>query len=159
MLNLVDNFVSKSTLYPPIQIFGEQEVTKKSKKAEERCVEICEELFRYNKKTPKDIRYLAELVVAHRDLEVALKMSEDFNVKEEYLVKVLVAFIKSANAAITQMALVYKKDQVLWSYYQDIQVSQKDIKDSLIRYVLDIFSSEYGVSVVKSMKEELARKS
>lgn len=159
MLNLVDNFVSKSTLYPPIQIFGEQEVTKKSKKAEERCVEICEELFRYNKKTPKDIRYLAELVVAHRDLEVALKMSEDFNVKEEYLVKVLVAFIKSANAAITQMALVYKKDQVLWSYYQDIQVSQKDIKDSLIRYVLDTFSSEYGVSVVKSMKEELARKS
>lgn len=159
MLNLLNDFVSKSCLYPPIQIFGEQEVTKKSKKAEERCVEICEELFRYNKKTPKDVRYLAELVVAHRDLEVALKMSEDFNIKQEYLVKVLVAFMQSASAAITQMNLVYKKDQALWTYYQGIQVSQKDIKDALIKYLFYTFSPEYGLSVVKSFKEELARKS
>lgn len=158
MLNLVNNFVSNSCLYPPIQIFGEKEVTKKSKKAEERCVEICEELFRYNKKTPKDVRYLSELVAAYRDLEVALKMSEDFNVKEEYLVKVLVAFMQSAAAAITQMNLVYKKDQALWTYYQGIQMSQKDIKDCLIKYLLDTFSPEYGVSVVKSFKEELVRK-
>lgn len=159
MLNLVNDFVNKSRLYPPIQIFGEQEVTKKSKKAEERCVEICEELFRYNKKTPKDVRYLAEMSSAYRDLEVALKMSENFNVKEEYLVKVLVAFMQSAAAAIAQMNMVYKKEQALWTYYQGIQVSQKDIKDSLIKYLLDTFSTEYGVSVVKSFKEELARKS
>lgn len=154
----VNTFVNNCRLYPPIQIFGEKEVTKKSKKAEERCVEICEELFRYNKKTPKDIRYIAEMTSAYRDLEVALKMSEKYKVKEEYLVKVLVTFMQSASAVITQMNLVYKKDQVLWTYYQGIQVPQKDIKDTLIRYVLDIFSSEYGLSVVQSFKEELARK-
>ena len=151
----VDSFIKSCLAYPPIQIFGEKEVTKKSKKAEERIVEICEELFRYNKKTPKDIRYLSEMSAAYRDVQVAIKMSLSYDIKEEYMAKVLAEFVSAITLAIHQMNSVYKKDPVLWNYYQGFAVHQKVIRESVVKYIIDV----HGQSLLDSFKAELARKS
>ncbi|AWD90517.1 hypothetical protein KNT87_gp078 [Erwinia phage Cronus] len=155
MLNGTDVFVRKCMQYPPQQIFGGVATT--ITKIEKRTIDICEELYRYNKLSEKDVRYLAEMNSAYRELEVAIKMNAVFasQVKSEYMLKVLVAFMKSADEAITRMNRVFKQEQGLWNYYQQFAVTPKVIRESLVEYAL----ANYGVELVKTFKEELARKS
>lgn len=150
----IKSFLKDCLAYPPQQIFAGKEVTAKSKKAEARIVDICEELFRYNKKTEKDIRYLAEFSTAFRDFEVAVKMREKFPVKQEYMAKVMANLAKTADAAINQMNVVYKKDQALWLYYQGFQVKPGALKNSIVQYAIDHFG-EGSAKLIILYKEEM----
>lgn len=126
-MNTIAEFVKNTTKYPVSELFGSIDAPdSKQKKAEKRCTEICEELYRF------DCTVLSDVRAAYRELTVVLSISDDkFKIKQVRLEEMTGVLAYYIDKAVSKLDSMYKKDQLLMQYYKPFQVKSKVLKDEL----------------------------
>lgn len=138
---MISTLVMNYKKYPPSEIEGV------SQKIERRITEICDRtLYRFTSTT------LADSTAAYVEYKQLIKyLSLGWQVKHEYIAKVIAKLSFTLKETIKQLDEMYKHDQVLKSYYIKWAVPFKQIEPKLIEFLI------YNSVDLKLYSEELKR--
>lgn len=118
-LEKINNFCCKTAIYPPVALFGAiNNPTQQEKKAEQRIINVCEDLYKIDNQTLNNLRVCYQ--------QAALCELFNKNLKDSYLIKscaTLAATLKFSHKALENM---HKKDPILTKYFSDIKLEKED---------------------------------
>ena len=128
-LEKIRKFVLSTSLYPPVVIFGGiKNPTAQEKKAEQRVINICEDLYRIDNQT------LTTLRISLQEINIYELFKK--NLKDEYLIKTcatLSAHLYNTNLLFSAMC---KKDPILQKYFSGFKLDKTDL-DNIWKYVVE----------------------
>ena len=115
----INKFCKEISLYPPITLFGNtQNPTAQEKKAEQRVISICEDMYKL------DSQFIRELRTAYD----AAALCELFivNLKDTYLIKSCAQLTAHIKFVHTKLEAMHKKDPILMDYFSKIKLQKDD---------------------------------
>lgn len=154
-LTMQQSFISNIAAYPPIQIFGGLvNPSPKQKKAEKRITELCEDLYAFNNPVLSDCK------TAFFNLKITDNLIKSGTpVKDEYISEVVGTCLFYYMKVIPLLDELFKKDQLLTSYYKPWKVKYKDISKEALDYLFEYVSDKEKaktiyLDTIKSLQEK-----
>lgn len=141
----LENFYTKIALYPPVVLFGHiQNPSSQEKKAEQRIVNICEDLYRIDNQTLSIFRSVAN--------EANMCALFQKNLKDEYLIKSCAKFVVYLKHVHKQLEAMHKRDPILVKYFSEFKLNKQDF-DLVWKYVVDNLKYTDIQTASKTFKE------
>lgn len=123
-------WVESTKIYPPSEMFYQAD--SKQAKAEKRCIQICEDLYRFNVPVLSDMRAAFNVVWSayNRDIQ---------QMKMKYVQEICGKLAFHVDNAIQALDTMHKKDQLLQAYYKPWAMKSKDLKDEIKSVLINAF--------------------
>ena len=153
LLSKFKDFCLKTQQYPPVVLFGHiRNPTNQEKKAEQRIVNICEELYKI------DSQVLAGLRASFAGVSLCELFKE--NLKDKYLIESSAKFLAYLKFAHKALETMHKKDPILVKYFYEFKLNKEDFdliwkytSDNLKETTIEDAAKEFKSACIQTEKE------
>ena len=129
MIPEIKEFCNKTSVYPPVILFGGiNNPTAQEKKAEQRIINICEDLYKIDNPTLRNLRS------AYSEANLSKLFRK--NIKDSYMIEKCATLSVLLKYTHKKLEAMHKKDPILSNYFSDWSLSKTDI-DLVWKYVVD----------------------
>lgn len=147
---ILSDFSRKISIYPPSAIFGcNESPSAKTKKAEKRITEICEDLYCF---TPGALSESKASIKDYIVLNTLINLESP--VKQEYVSSICAKVWFTTNIAIKKLVAMCKQDSILNSYYKSLDINPMDIESEIISTVQKCGDINMYKECLVKLKEE-----
>ena len=145
MIPEIKEFCNKTNIYPPVILFGGiNNPTAQEKKAEQRIINICEDLYKIDNPTLRNLRSAYQ--------EANLSELFQKNIKDPYMIEKCAILATHLKHTHKKLEMMHKKDPILSGYFSDWSLSKTDI-DLVWKYVIDNLKETDIMEASKLFKE------